>query len=345
MTRRTHAPAAPARNRATHTRAAQARGPGPGTCAVASIVAAAIIVAALAIPAPAAAQQATAAVVPSEITVGDVFHAVLRVTLPAGASAVAPDSLVLPDDLELAGRREFRTDTVDGVPRLSAIYPLTAWRPGTYDLPGVTLGVVRDGRQSTLTVSLPSFEVTSVLPGDTTDITPREAKDVLGGNRVWWPIILALLLALAVAAALWYWWRRRQQPEPQAEPAPVVVIPREEALARLDALRQSQLIERGEVREYYGRLTETLRQYAASLDPSWSGDLTTSELAMRMDGARGGAELLRILGGADMVKFARAAPEPAAAYADLDAARRWVEHAEPPRSTDSSGGSNERSVA
>jgi hypothetical protein len=148
-----------------------------------------------------------------------------------------------------------------------------------------------------------------------------------------------------VAAALWYWWRRRQQPEPQAEPAPVLVIPREEALARLDALRQSQLIERGDVREYYGRLTETLRQYAASLDPSWSGDLTTSELATRMDGARGGAELLRILGGADMVKFARAAPEPAAAYADLDAARRWVEHAEPPRSTDSSGGSNERSVA
>jgi hypothetical protein len=119
----------------------------------------------LALPTPVAAQQATAAVVPSDITVGDVFHAVLRVTLPDGASAVAPDSLALPDDLELAGRREFRTDTVDGVPRLSVIYPLTAWRPGTYELPDVTLGVVRDGRQSTLTVSLPSFDVTSVLPG------------------------------------------------------------------------------------------------------------------------------------------------------------------------------------
>jgi hypothetical protein len=294
---------------------------------------------------PAGAQQPQAAVVPDAITVGDVFHAAIRVDLPAGTSLLAPDSLALPADVEPAGRREVRMDSVNGVPRATVIFPLTAWRPGSYDMPPLAVRVVRDGAETVMSVQLPSFTVRSVLPGDTTGVEPRPAKDVFGASRLWWPILLGLLLAAAVAAALWYWWRRRTVTEPVAEPVPVpAVVPREAALAQLDALWREGLIERGELREYYIRLTETLRRYTASLDPSWSADLTTAELSARMRSAgyTEGLELVRLLGTADLVKFARARTTPDAAGADFAAARRWVEHTEPPGSA---VGSEERRAA
>jgi hypothetical protein len=285
-----------------------------------------------------------AAVVPEAITVGDVFHAAIRIELPAGAAVLAPDSLRLPPDLELTGRRELRTDTVDGTPRVTVIYPLTAWRPGSYDIEPVMLRLVSDGADAPLTAQLPSFSVRSVLPSDTAGLEARGAKDVLGANRVWWPILLALLVAAALAVALWYWWRRRQAPAAAAaEPEPVV-IPREAALAALDALRREGLLERGEVRLYYDRLTETLRHFAATLDPAWGVDLTTAEVAARMRAAgfSDGLELVRILGAADLVKFARAKTTQDAASRYLDVARSWVERVEPPGR---GAGSDERRAA
>jgi hypothetical protein len=289
-----------------------------------------------------------AAVVPRDITVGDVFHAAVRLDLPAGTQLAAPDSLALPDDLENAGRRELRIDTLGAAPgaarRLTLAYPLTAWRPGTYELPPLALRVVGDGSDATFQVRFPSFDVRSVLPADTAGIQPQPPRDVLGRNRLWWPILLALLLLAAVIAGLWYWWRRRR---PREEPtvAPVLtVLPRDAALARLRELRSGGLIERGELKPFYEQLTETLRRYAPTVDSAWSQDLTTGELAARMrrPDARRAPELLHILAGADLVKFARADATPGDALRDLDAAVAWVEHAEPGASA---VGNDDRRVA
>lgn len=275
----------------------------------------------------AAAQQPRAAVVPESITVGDVFHAAVRVELPEGSRLVAPDSLVLVDDVEPAGRREVRFDTAGGMRQATLLYPLAAWRPGTYELSPVTVRITSAQRDTTMRVPLPAFEVTSVLPADTAGIEAKPAKDVLGANRLWWPILLALLIAALVAAALYVWWRRRRGAETPIVFTPAVP-PLEVALAQLAALRREGLIERGEFRLFYGRLTEILRHYAAAMEPRWSTDLTTSELAMRLRadaGMQDALELTRILGAADMVKFARAVTTKDSANGDLDAARAWIE--------------------
>ena len=275
---------------------------------------------------PVAAQSVATAVVPQGITVGDVFHAAVRIQLPPGADIQAPDSIALAEDLELAGRMEIRYDSVNGGRAATILYPLSAWRPGDYQLPTVRLRVTTDGGGSDLTVALPSFTVQSVLPQDTTGIEPRGAKDVLGANRLWWPILLALLLALLLAIALYMWWRRRRPaPEEVIEP---VVPPRESALAQLDALAREGLLERGELRIFYIRLTEILRRYAATVDTRWSTHLTTSELAHQLrafERAGDAADLVRILGSADLVKFARARGDLAAARSHLDDTRGWIE--------------------
>ncbi|MBR9989754.1 MAG: hypothetical protein KFH98_08370 [Gemmatimonadetes bacterium] len=272
-------------------------------------------------------QQPRAAVVPQSITVGDVFHAAVRIDLPDGMRLAAPDSLELVDDVESAGRREVTMDTAGGSRSATLLYPLAAWRPGSYELPPMSLRLIDGQRDTTLRVQLPPFEVTSVLPADTSGIEAKPAKDVIGANRLWWPILLALLIAALIATALYIWWKRRRAAEEPVVFTPAVP-PLEIAIAQLAALRRGGLAERGEFREFYGRLTETLRHYAAATETRWSVDLTTSELATRLRadiGVQDALEVTRILGAADMVKFARAGATKDDANADLDAARAWVE--------------------
>jgi hypothetical protein len=71
-----------------------------------------------------------------------------------------------------------------------------------------------------------------------------------------------------------------------------------------------------------------------AIEPRWGADLTTSELAGRMRGLAPDmmtADVLAILGEADLVKFARLRTTPADALARLGAARAWVDRWDWPR--------------
>jgi hypothetical protein len=107
----------------------------------------------------ASAQQPRAAVVPESITVGDVFHAAVRVDLREGMTVSAPDSIALIEDVEQAGRRDVRIDSTGGARHAIVMYPLAAWRPGTYELPDITLRLAGAGVDSVVRVALPPFDV------------------------------------------------------------------------------------------------------------------------------------------------------------------------------------------
>ncbi len=288
-----------------------------------------LCVLAAALPAPAAGQVSTA-VVPETITVGDVFHAAVRVELPPGAEPLFPDTLAVPvGDVEAAGRVRVQMDSSAAGRALTAIYPLTAWRAGReLQLPDLALTVRNaDGTTTRVTASFPAFTLRSVLPADTAGIEPKPAKDVWGASRIWWPLLLAAAVLLLLLALAWYLWRRRR---PRAvEAAPVVgLLPREAALERLARARAAGYVERGELKPFYTELSAALRTYLEAIEPALGADLTTGELALqaRRRGAPGPLlELLRLLGRADLVKFARARPPAAEAFADIDAARRWIE--------------------
>lgn len=276
------------------------------------------------------AQTVSTAVVPQTITVGDVFHAAVRVELPPGAEAAFPDTLDLPDaDIEAAARVRVQADSGATGRGVTALYPLTAWRANEeVQLPDLAFTVrTAEGGTSTVTASFPAFTLSSVLPADTAGIEPKPAKDVWGASRLWWPILVAIGVVVLLALLAWYLWRRRQPREIEAEPAPRIP-PRQRALERLAHARSAGYVERGELKPFYTELTAALRGYLEAIEPHLGADLTTGELALHA--RRHGApsvllELIRILGRSDLVKFARARPTPAEAYGDLDAARRWIE--------------------
>jgi hypothetical protein len=289
------------------------------------------------LPGRTAAQDVRAALGADTIQVGDVVPVAIRIDMPRDRRVAWPDTLPLADpDLENASRVRTRVDTLDdGRLRRTAIYAVTPWRTGDLVLPDVPIQVVGgDEGVTTTSASLPTLSVSSVLPEDTVGIEPKPAKDVIGPNWAWWPILLLLLLLAAILAAI-LWWLRRRRGEAVALPLEPAVSPRERALAILDQAREAGLVERGELKAFYTRISDAVRHYAAALDASWGEDLTTTELLGRFRAQAGpgaSAGLAEVLRPADQVKFARRHPGADVAIEEWERARSWVlEFDWPPR--------------
>ena len=257
------------------------------------------------------------------IRVGDPFRAVVRIELAPGTDVVLPDSLVSTEDVESAGTVRMRRDSANGVVSVAAAYPLTAWRPGPLPLPELPLTLKTAQGDRVQTIKLPDITVVSVLPADTTNIEAKPPKDVLGGNRVWWPWVLALILALAIVLALIWWWRKRRKAEPEDVPLPTI-MPRERALEELERIRKLGLVREGDFKRHYTLVSEVLRKYMSTTEPKWSTDLTTDELAQKTKDVAEAKPAISVLRQADMVKFARSIPDAQTAERDLERTSEWI---------------------
>jgi len=285
----------------------------------------------LLVPGALAGQQVRTAVLPQDITVGDVFRIEILVLPLDSGNVVFPDSLVLPSDLEPAGRREVRVDTLAGGIRWRATYPVAGWRPGSHALGPASVALLVGGRRRFAEASFPAVIIRSVLPADTAGIEPQPARDVIGADRLWWPWLAGAALLALTGALGTYWLRRRRRPAVPAAP-PVRFSPREEALRQLERARSGGALAKSDYKTFYSDVSSALRGYLAAVDPSLGTDLTTTELELALLAraqAQRTAELSRVLHAADLVKFARAETTVEQALDDWRLARVWVEGYDP----------------
>jgi hypothetical protein len=278
---------------------------------------------AMALPMPSRAQSVQTGISRDTIRVGDPFRAVVRIALLPGSDVVLPDSLTPTDDIENGGRVRLRRDSTANGVIISAAYPLTAWRTGPLLLPEINATLKDAHGERPTTIKLPDINVLSVLPADTTNIQAKPTKDVLGGNRLWWPLLLALAIAIAIAIAIAYWWRKKKQRH-VVELALPVVMPRDRALEEIERIRKLALVEQKDFKRHYTLISEVLRQYMATTESGWSTDLTTEELRAKTKDIAEVRPAIVVLRQADMVKFAKSIPDTATAHADLDRARDWI---------------------
>jgi hypothetical protein len=299
---------------------------------------------ALAAAGPAGAQEVRVAVVPDTVTTGDVFRVAVRVIVPRGGEVAFPDSLTLPPDLERAATPVVVRDSLDrDRDELTVTYGLAAWRPGVFDLPATEVRIGSGAAATGVEVRFPRIVVASVLPADTAGVEPQPPRGVLGPDRALLPLLLlAALAALAAGAAVWLLRKRRRPGERPAAGIPA----RDRALAELDRLRRSGLLEGGQYKIFCAAVSGVVRAYLAALQPDWSPDLTTTELAralraetvplparirdaepavlIRDDGKDPLAALVGLLGAADVVKFTGIAGSAATADTLWTRARTWV---------------------
>ena len=224
--------------------------------------------------------------------------------------------------------------TSDNRLRIRNRYLITSFDSGFYQVPPVYAEIKSGNSIKRFYSEYSPLEVmrVKITPVDTAAkifdiIKPYKAPVTLGEILPW------VLLALLGAALVWgiiflirKFRKKKTKGEPVKNPDPAHVI----AFRDLEELRDQQLWQKGEVKLYYSRLTEIVRQYLENRFGVFSLEMTTSETleALVKTGFRKDEtynSLKTILNGSDLVKFAKYKPETSENEAHFTNSWKFVE--------------------
>ncbi len=212
-------------------------------------------------------------------------------------------------------------------------YGLTQFDSGAYTIPRQKIVV---GDKVFLTDSL-KVEVNNILV-DTTkqglfDIKPIIEVKKQGGN--WWKYVLITLIILTVIAAVLWWFIWRKKPLSEDEQI-ALLPPYDRAKLALQKLDESHYLEYEEIKAYYSELTLIIRKYLDEKVYDHSLESTTDELISKLRLLKDGNQIdlskdtikniESILKRADLVKFAKSAPDIALAELDRKTIGSEIDH-------------------
>jgi hypothetical protein len=267
--------------------------------------------------------------------IGDQTGFTVKATMPGNVRAelsTATDTLA---GKIIVLRRDPR-DTVsspDGSMTITDRYLVTSFDTGTFRIPPFYAEVTKGDSV------LRYFSDVSFLKVIRPDITPPDSTNAIfdivppRAAPVTFAEVLPWLVIAAIAAVVLYLLARflprnplRRLVRPPAPPEPAHVI----ALRELQSLRAEELWQKGEIKEYYSRLTDILRRYIDNRYGISSPELTTDETVRMLQKAsvttREQMSLVKeLLSLSDMVKFAKYLPEAALHESSFDDAVRFVE--------------------
>jgi len=256
----------------------------------------------------------------SRIYIGDQVSYTITVNQPADLNlSLKPMKDTLCKNIEiLSGPVTDSIRLTDEKLKIENKYLVTSFDSGFYQVPPAYAELVNtDGiKRFYSDYSLLEVIRVRISPPDTTAkifdiIKPYRAPVTIDEILPW--ILLGILLG-AVAWGIRHLIRRlkksRKEPEVVINPDPAHVI----AFRELEKLKQEQLWQHGEIKQFYSRLTEILRQYLENRYGVFSLEMTTSETleALVKKGFKKDEvyqNLKSILNGSDLVKFAKYRPE------------------------------------
>ena len=195
-------------------------------------------------------------------------------------------------------------------------YIISTFFTGEFEIPPLTVNYYSPGDSTAkaLTTEKIKIVVESVKASEAGDI--RDIKPPVEIPRNWWLTLrwFALGLGVIALAGLGYWiYRRKKQgkgllPVREIPPRP----PHEVALERLDQLRDSDLLEKGEIKQYYIEVSEIIRQYIEGRYFIIAMEMTTTEVLEGLSSAELPEEDFQsfsdFLNRCDLVKFAKVIP-------------------------------------
>lgn len=257
----------------------------------------------------------------TRIFIGDQIKFSITIDQPTGLKLTYPilkDTLCKNIDI-LSGPIIDSSAIRDGRVRITEKYLITSFDSGFYQVPPVFAELKNENGLKRFYSDYAPLEVmrVKITPADTAAkifdiIEPYRAPVTLGEVLPW------ILLIAIIGAAVWFGIRLYRKlkksktgVEPVINPDPAHII----AFRELEKLKEEQLWQKGEIKYYYTRLTEILRQYLENRYMVYSLELTTSETleALAKTGFKKDLlynKLKTVLNGADLVKFAKYNPEP-----------------------------------
>jgi hypothetical protein len=256
----------------------------------------------------------------SRIYIGDQINYTVTIDKPAGYILSVPvfrDTLFKNIEI-LKGPSSDTSELKNGQVRIVQKYLVTSFDSGFYQVPPVYAELRTGNSIKRFYSEYTPLEVMRVriAPPDSSEaifdiVGPYRAPLTLGEVLPW------VLILIVVAAAAWYGYklfrklkRPVDQPEAEVIPDPAHVV----AFRALEKLKEEQLWQKGEIKQYYTRLSEIVREYLENRYGISSLELTTVETLdkLRKTGFREDDtfRMLRtVLTGSDLVKFAKYFPE------------------------------------
>lgn len=247
------------------------------------------------------------------VTVGDRMVLTVEVEHPPEATVVWPDSLDLSPFEALAATVDAPQPDGDRV-LSTAHFEIAAFQLGELELPSFAVEVLHtDGSRESLETDRFGVEVTSVGVDESGDIREIRGPFLIPLSTVTIALWLLVVLALAVGAYFGYRrWARRDAPvveEPAAPPRPA----HEVALEALRDIERSNMLQRGQVKEYHIAVSEALRRYVGERYRIHALEMTTWEIVDRLERVGVGedfrSDVRAVLDACDLVKFAKVRPD------------------------------------
>ncbi len=255
----------------------------------------------------------------TQILIGDQIYATIEAEHPKDVQVVIPnfkDSLV--SKLEII--QVFKIDTTilpDGRIKISQRYLITSFDSGVYVFGPIKFACI-SGQETDTIISNPISLIVNTIPiKDITKIAdikkiinlPLTFKELLP----FFGISSLVLILLALLTYIYIRWKNKKPIfgffEKPLEPAHVI------AFRELEKIKAEKLWQQGKYKDYYSRITDTIRKYIEARFSFPAMESTTDEIynnLKEIDSLKTEwvSELKDMLSLADLVKFAKAEPLP-----------------------------------
>ncbi len=270
-----------------------------------------------------------------ELSLADRLHVTVEVTAEENVDVEMPAFGERFSEFSIRDFRDTSAEPIEGGRRWTQEYELDVFLSGDYTVPELT-AMFTDRRdaddviESGVTSEEFTVTVKSLMEGE---FDPTEFADIRGPvelpmerSRVWmWWVSGGLATVALAVLAVSMLMRRLRRPAPE-----VIISAHEWAFERLQALIDEQLVEKGQVHEFYFRLSMIVREYIERRFGLSAAEWTTEEFLVYVQrDPRLPADYRTMLGefllACDMVKFALYEPEAAEIERAFNAARDFVD--------------------
>ena len=260
-----------------------------------------------------------------------------QITYHIQVEAKPTDLVVFPEGQTFAPLEmieSYGIDTLKKTDKFNLIkkYGLTQFDSGSYTIPRQKIII---GDKTFFTDSL-KVEVRNVVVDTTQGL--YDIKPLIGVNKKgsdWWKYLLVTLLIIGLVGFLLYWliWRKKPLTEDQKI---ALLPPYDRAKIALRKLDDSPYLQNQNLKDYYSELTFIIRKYLDEKVYDKALESTTDELITRLNILKDGNQvdlskedinnLENILKRADLVKFAKSAPDVELAKIDRDTIDIEIDH-------------------
>jgi len=268
----------------------------------------------------AAAQVTVVAEIDSiEMLIGEQAHVTVTATMKESSKAEFPvykPTQLLTPGVEVVKSKELGVKSRDdGYVDRSVVYTLTSFDDSLYYLPPFTVKV--DGKpykSKSLAMKVVGIEV------DTTHVEqffgPKDVQD----NPFWWSdwslLFWLSVLMLMLMAAGYYLYLRLRDNKPIITRIRIVkrLLPHQKAMKEIEQIKADKMQNAENPKEYYTKLTDTLRKYIEDRYGFNAMEMTSTEIIERLEKAMADDtqtaetmkhELSQLFTTADLVKFAK----------------------------------------